>query len=167
MMMVSHRTRTAKKNLREGIKKMESDMSAASRVRRQFRLGRPPKSVLPLHPRVAVDKAEALLSDFREMMKVEGLKPEHVDTLIVAIREAAPDEPLFISLVNRDAAIAALSAPDTIALGCVFGQFDAKQGQTVEFPVQFGGLNERGINVMRKAVAKQFVARALAKGGSQ
>ena len=37
------RTQAAKRNLREGIKKMEKVMSPAAQVRRDFRLGRPAK----------------------------------------------------------------------------------------------------------------------------
>ena len=42
-MMMQYRTRAAKRNLREGIKKMEKVMSPAAQVR-DLRLGRPPKA---------------------------------------------------------------------------------------------------------------------------
>ncbi len=152
MMMTTYRTRAAKKNLREGIKKMEDVMSPAAQVRRQFRLGRPPKGQLPLHPKVAVDKASALLADFRQRMQAVGLKAEHVDGLLIGVREANRDEPVFIP-IERDSAIATLSAPDIIAVGCIFRQHDEREGKDIDFFMQFTGLSEQGLNLLKKAAS--------------
>jgi hypothetical protein len=153
--MVRFYSRAAKRNLKAGSKKMEDNMSAAARVRREFRLGRPPKTVpegmppMPLHPQVAADKAVRLLADLRERMHAAGLKREEVDGVIVGIRAANPDEPVFIP-IDRAKAIETLSAPDIIALGCVFRQHDGDKD--FDFPVQFAGLNARGVGVLRRAV---------------
>jgi hypothetical protein len=151
--MTPYRTRIAKRNLREGIKKMRETMSPAAQVRRQFRLGRPPKRTDDLlRPLLAVDKAELLLADFRKRMQSAGLNPEHVDALIIGVRASNLDEPVFIS-IDRDKAIAALSAPDIGALGCIFRQRDGEQN--VDFFVQFTGLSERGLNVLKRAATMQ------------
>ena len=144
----------ALKNLRRGAKKMEKAMSPAARVRRQFRLGRPPKSTLPLHPTVAWQKADSLLSDFRQMMKAEKLQPDDVDAQIIGVRESDPDKPVFIEM-ERETALKALSAPDIIAIGCIFRQHDAQTKQDVDFFVQFTGLSERGLNVLKQASTMQ------------
>lgn len=151
-MMTPYRTRAAKQNLRAGIKKMEDTMSPAAQVRRQFRLGRPPKGESLLHPKVAVDKAVSLLADFRERMQKAKLNPEHVGALIVGVREGNPDEPVLIK-IDRDNAIATLSAPDIAAIGCIFWQRDGDK--EVDFFVQFTGLSERGLNVLKQASTKR------------
>lgn len=153
MMMTPYRTREAKRNLREGIKKMEAVMSPAAQVRRDFQLGRPPKDALPLHPITATDRAESLLADFRTRMQKAKLKPEHAQGVIVGIRLSDPDKPVLIK-IDHDEAIAKLSKPDIIALGCVFHQFDEREHKAVTFFKQFTGLNERGLNVLKLAAAK-------------
>jgi hypothetical protein len=125
-------------------------MSPAARVRRQFRLGRPPKGTLPLHPSVAVDKAESLIADFRGRMETAGLKPEHVAGLIIGVRSANPDEPVFIP-IDRDKAIATLSAPGILAIGCIFWQRDEAENKEADFFVQFTGLSEQGLSVLKRA----------------
>lgn len=152
-MMTPYHTREAIKNLRKGIRKMEDVMSPAAQVRRDFQLGRPPKNELPLHPITAAQKAESLIADFRARMEKAKLKPEHAQGLIVAIRTADPDKPILIK-IDHNEAIAKLSKPDTIALGCVFHQFDERDGKAVTFFKQFTGLNERGLNVLKLAAAK-------------
>ena len=150
MMMTPYRSRASMKNLREGIKKMEEQMrmNPAARVRREFRLGRPPKGETLLHPKVATEKAVTLLADFRRRMQDAKLDPEHVDGLIVGVRESNPDEPVVIP-IKQDEAIATLSTPEMAAIGCIFWQRDG--GREVDFFVQFTGLSERGINVLKRA----------------
>jgi hypothetical protein len=148
--MVPYRSQKALRNLKLGAKKMETAMTPAARVRREFRLGRPPKGMLPLHPTVAWQKAESLLTDFRQKMKAAALLPEHVDAQIIGVRDPNPDEPVFLA-GDRDAALKTLSTPDIIAIGCIFRQYDARSKQDVFFFVQFTGLSERGLNVLKKA----------------
>jgi len=150
-----YRTNDALKNLKKGVKKMEKNMSPAARVRRDFRLGRPPKGQLPLHPRVAWEKADSLLTDLRKRMQEAGLRMDHVKGEIVAIRDNDPDEPVFVSVAKQEAAIETLSAPNIIALGCVFRQFDEQMKQGATFFVQFTGLSERGLAVLKKAAEKR------------
>ena len=152
--MVPYRSRQALKNLRRGAEKMEKAMSPAARVRREFRLGRPPKCTLPLHPSVAWQKAESLLADFRQRMEDAGLSREDVDAQIIGVRESNPDAPVFIA-VERDKALKTLSAPDIIAIGCIFRQHDSTTKQNVDFFVQFTGLSEQGMNVLKKAATMQ------------
>lgn len=151
--MVPYRSREALRNLKRGAKKMEDVMSPAARVRRSFRLGRPPKDTLPLHPKVAWEKAESLLADFRQRMTAAGLKPDDVDGQIIGIRGDRPDEPDYIP-AEKEKALATLWSPDVIALGMVFRQLDRATGQDIFFPVQFTGLNENGIMVLRRAAEK-------------
>jgi len=132
---------------------MEEHMSPAARVRRGFRLGRPPKvSDELLRPLLAVDKAETLLADFRQRMQTAGLNPEHVDAMIIGVRASNMDEPVFIP-VERDKAISALSAPGIGALGCIFRQRD--EGKNVDFFVQFTGLTDRALGVLKRAITMQ------------
>jgi hypothetical protein len=166
-MMVEARSRAAKRNLREGIRKMEEEtMTPAARVRRDFRLGRPPRKVedvLPLHPSVVWKKATDALSDFRARMIAANppLNPGHAVALIVFIEIASPDKPQFIAIEEevgkncekcQTKVFEQLSRGDVIALGMVFRQFDEKTSQFVRFPYQFTGLNERGIAVLQNAV---------------
>jgi hypothetical protein len=148
-MMVRFYSRAARRNLKAGATKMEENMSAAARVRREFRRGAPPKGTTP-RPLVAVDKAEQLLANLRERMHAAGLKREEVDGQIIGVR-SANDEPVFIP-IEREKAIAILSAPDIIPLGCIFRQQDG--GKNVDFFVQFTGMTERGLDVLKRAVTK-------------
>ena len=153
--MGPYKSSDALKNLKRGVKKMEKAMSPAAEVRRQFRLGRPPKGTLPLHPTTAWQKAESLLADFRQKMQAKKLRPEDVDGQIIGVREADPGEPVFISLADREAALRTLSAPDIIAIGCIFRQHDSKSKENIDFFVQFTGLSEQGLGVLRKAAEMQ------------
>ena len=166
-MMVEHRSQAAKKNLREGVRKMEEEsMSPAARVRREFRLGRPPKKVedvLPLHPVVVWNKAADALSDFRARMATAKLDPDHVEAAIVFIEMADQDAPKLLALEQetgepsekcRQATFKQLSRSDVIALGMIFRQFDKKRKSATVFPYQFMGLNDRGLAVMRRAATE-------------
>jgi len=156
--MMRFYTRQAKKNLREGAKKMEDVMTPAARVRREFRLGRPPKpgESLPLHPRVVWDRAYTALERFRLLMSIEKLSPEHVDAAIVYIEETNPEQPISLLMREGEARVKeVLSRPDVIALGMLFTQFDEKKKQQAIFPYLFVGLNERGVAVLRKAAELQ------------
>src|ERR1700690_3400108 len=134
-MTPAYRSRAAKKNLREGIQKMEAKLSPAAQIRREFRLGRPPKpgDALPLHRTVAWSKATEALSSFRERMTAVGLEPNHVEAGIVFIELTNPDLPQFLPMEGNDkddeewkrAAFEQLGRDDVIALGMVFRQFDA------------------------------------------
>ena len=134
-------------------------MSRAARVRRQFRLGRPPKDTLPLHPRIAWDKAESLLSDLRQRMKDAGLSPADIDAQIIGVRDPNPNEPVFVPLKDKDEVVKILSEPDIIAIGMIFRQHDAEandgKGQDITFPVQFTGLSKAGLDVLKGAANRQ------------
>jgi hypothetical protein len=162
-MMVRFYSRAARRNLKKGAEKMESEMSVAARVRRQFRQGRPPKvgESLPLHPRVVWDRAFTALSRFRTLLSIEKLEPMHVSAAIVFIQESAPDQPHLLLLEIdgsveecKSKVLEQLGRPDAIAIGMIFRQFDAdaKEKKQTTFPYQFVGLNERGIDVLKKAV---------------
>src|SRR5262249_41530401 len=135
----------------------EQEMSKAAEVRRDFRLGRYPKAqTWPLHPKVVWDKASSMLSDFRQRMKDAGLKADDTDAAIVYISNADPDKPLFSTMgEGEQVALKRLSAPNVIAMGMVFRQFDAVAGKQIDFPMQFAGLSERGVAVLRRAVLEQ------------
>jgi hypothetical protein len=172
-MMVEHRSRAAKRNLREGIKKMEGNMSPAAQVRREFRLGRPPKpgESLPLHPKVVWERAYTALSRFRLLMTIEKLEPTHVTAAIVFIELADPGQPRVLLLEEegkseeecKQALFDQLGRHDVIALGMIFRQFDAKEKKQATFPYQFTGLSQRGISVLRKAAEIQERYTALIK----
>ena len=160
-MMVRFYSRAARRNLKRGAEKMETEMSAAARVRRQFRQRRPFKvgeSPL-LHPRVVWDRAFTALSKFRMLMSLEKLDPKAVAAVIVFIEEANPDQPRWLSVEvegeSGDEAkrkvLEQLGRPDVIALGMIFRQFDAIEKKQTTFPYQFVGLNQRGIDVLKKA----------------
>jgi hypothetical protein len=173
MMMTPYRTREAKRNLREGIKKMEAVMSPAAQVRRQFRLGRPmkPGESLPLHATVVWKRAYDALSRFRVLMALEKLEQKDVTAAIVFIEQADPDQPHMLLMEEngktdeecKQEVFAQLGRPDVIALGMIFRQFDAKEKKQTTFPYQFTGLNERGIAVLKKAVEMQERYTALTK----
>lgn len=135
-------------------------MSPAARVRRDFRLGRPPgkvQEVLPLHPRVVWERAFGLLEGFRTNMQIVTQQPRgDVNAAIVFIEESDPDKPRFLLMDEGETHIRdRLSKPDVIALGLIFRQFDAKEKKQITFPYQLTGLNERGIAVLRRAVELQ------------
>jgi hypothetical protein len=169
-----YRTREAKRNLREGIKKMESKMSAAAQVRREFRLGRPPKTVeqlVPMHRTVVWNKATEALANLRSRMSVAGLNPADVAAAIIYVKARDPEEPLFLKVDGGDkeaeewqaAALEALGGDDVFALGMIFGQYDRASGQQTIFPFQFTGLSEAGVAVLRKAATEWHAAIALCK----
>jgi hypothetical protein len=172
-MMTPYRTQAAKRNLREGIKKMENVMSKAAQVRRDFRLGRPPKVVetMPLHRVVVWQRATDALANFRSRMTAAKLNPNHVTAAIVAIETADPDRPHPLLLEEegktpvqcRETAFETLGRDDVIALGMIFRQFDEQSKQQATFPYQFMGLNERGMTVLRKAALDQEIGTALVK----
>lgn len=171
--MTPYKSRAAKRNLREGIKKMEKVMSPAAQVRRDFRLGRPPKpgESLPLHRTVVWQRASDALASFRTRMRGAKLDPRHVTAAIVFIESANPDQPHFLLLdeegktpeQSREVAFKELGRDDVIALGMIFRQFDDRSKQQSTFPYQFTGLTERGIAVLRKAADIQDKATALTK----
>ena len=141
-------------------------MTTAARVRRDFRLGRPPKQgeSLPLHPRVVWERAYAALEKFRTLMSLEKLSPKNVDAAIVFIEESNPDQPRFLLMSEGEARIKEqLSRLDVIALGMLMQQFDAEKKQRAIFPYLFVGLNEHGMAVLKKAAEIQFQAGALTK----
>jgi len=167
------RTEDAQQNLRAGIKKMEKVMSPAAQVRRDFRLGRPPKAgqLVPLHRSVVWQKATKALADFRGRMAAASLNPKHVDAAIVFIELAAPDSPRVLLLEtegqtpeeSRAAAFEVLGRDDVIALGMIFRQFDEQSQQQSTFPYQFMGLNERGVGVLKAAATLQVAVGELRK----
>jgi hypothetical protein len=171
--MVEFRTRTARRNLREGIKKMEKTMSAAAQVRRDFRLGRPPKpgETLPLHRMVVWQRAAEALANFRTRMAAAELNPNDAGAVIVYVETSNPDLPHFLELEcpgktpeeSKLAAFEVLGRDDVIALGMLFGQFDEQAKKQAIFPYQFVGLNERGLSVLRSAGLLQHAAIALTK----
>lgn len=173
--MTQYRTRTAKQNLREGIKKMEQGMSAAARVRRAFQLGRPLRPLAEgkvpqqLHPNVVWDRATEALSAFRARMTAAKLNPQHAEAAIIYVERDDMDKPRFLFLedagimpeVTRKAAYTLLVREDVIALGVIFGQFDEQAKQKAVFPYLFFGLNQRGMAVLRKAAEIQQEAALL------
>jgi hypothetical protein len=175
--MTPYRTQAAKKNLQAGVKKMEQIMSPAARVRRDFRLGRPPKPIgeneqpEPLHPVVVWRRANEAVSSFRSRMTAAELKPRHVAAAIVYVERAAPDQPRLLALEEKgkspeemqSAAFEVLGRPDVIALGLIFGQIDERTKQKAIFPYLFFGLNQRGMAVLKKAAAKELAAGELLK----
>jgi hypothetical protein len=161
----AYRTRAAKKNLREGIKKMEKVMTPAAQVRRDFRLGRPPKAseALPLHRMVVWQRATDALSNLRARMTAAKLNPDDVTAAIVFIERDNPDQPNVLLMDDQQAAFEQLGRDDVIALGMIFRQFDEQTKQQSTFPYQFMGLNERGMDVLKKAATQQVVAAELTK----
>jgi hypothetical protein len=168
------RNLNATKNLREGIRKMESNMSVAAQVRREFRLGRPPKAVEevePMHRTVVWKKATDALSNFRERMVAATLNPAHVDARIVYVTLAKPDTPLQLQIdgppkdaeVWKQEALETLGADDVLALGMIFLQYDAAAEHQSIFPYQFTGLSERGQAVLRRAAMDQNEGIAITK----
>lgn len=162
------RTTAAIGNLREGIKKMGKAMTPAAQVRRNFRLGRPPKAAEPvqMHRAVVWQKATDALSNFRERMAAAGLKREHAEAAIVYVEAANPDQPRTIRLdakgrssdETKTEAFEILGRDDVIALGMVFVQMDERTGQQATFPHLFVGLNKRGMDVLKSAAAAQYEA---------
>jgi hypothetical protein len=153
-------TETAIKNLQKGVKKMSKAMSPAAQVRRDFQLGRPAKALTdePLHPAVVWARAEALLSDLRGRMTSVKLDPLAVRAFIVYVQMPDFTDPQFLALSGpnppetyRQTALEALGAPDTLALGVLFQQWD--DGKVATFPKQLTGLSELGMMTLRKAGA--------------
>jgi hypothetical protein len=166
-MMVRFYTRKAKKNLREGARKMEDAITPAARVRREFQLGRPLKlqeDMLPLHPSVVWKRATEALSSLREKMTKAELKPYHAEAVIVFIDSANPDQPQFLHLEDavgklsescHTKVLETLSRRDVIAVGMLFQQFDETKNQRAIFPKLLMPLNGRGMEVLKKAAAIQ------------
>lgn len=171
-MMTPYRTPAAKRNLRAGIKKMEKTMTPAAQVRREFQLGRPPRRLAegkipePLHPVVAWQRATDALADFRRRMVAAGLKPEHAEALVVYVQRADLDTPHVLLLERngeaasemRRTALETLGREDVITLGMIFQQYDEQTGQRSIFPRLYFGLNERGMDVLKRAAEMQFRA---------
>jgi hypothetical protein len=173
--MTPYRTETARKNLRRGIKKMEKTMSRAARVRRDFQLGRPPRALPegqapePLHPSVLWQRATEALTSLRARMTEAGLLAKHAEGLIVYICREDPDTPQAFLLEppgtsqeeRQRAAFDTFASADVIALGMLFKQYDAEAGREAIFPYLFFGLNQRGMDILKKAAALQAAGTAL------
>jgi hypothetical protein len=152
---------------------MQAEMSQAAKVRRDFRLGRPPKpgESLPLHPRVVWNRATESLASFRTLMALEKLSPRDVTAAIVYLEEADPSVPHFLLLEEagksedqiKASIFETLSRPDVLALGMLFRQFDADKKQQITFPYQFTGLSEGGVAMLRRAAELQEKMSGLAK----
>lgn len=168
------------KNLRAGAKKMEDAMTPAARVRREFRLGRPPKPIgeneqpEPLHPVVVWRRANEAVSSFRERMTAAKLKPCHVAAAIVYVEQTDPEQPRLLALEEegksleemQSAAFEVLGRPDVITLGMIFGQIDEQTKQKAIFPYLFFGLNQRGMAVLKRAAAVEFELGELLKNAN-
>lgn len=89
--MVRQYGRAAKKNLREGAKKMEEVMTPAARVLRRIKAGRPRLSV----PNVleAIHLGRSAANALYESMKTEGLHIKDADCLLVC---ATPEEKVIL-----------------------------------------------------------------------
>jgi hypothetical protein len=173
--MVTPRTENARKNLQRGIERMEQRMSAAARVRRDFKLGRPPKpvagDVLQIHPNVVWQKATESLSKLREAMQRAKLNPDDVDGAVVYVEKSDPDKPHVLLIAEKEKtpeqskedAVQKLMHADVIALGMIFAQHDAELKKQAYFPLLFVGLNKRGMDVLKKVAEEQFAAHALLK----
>lgn len=170
-------TRAAKRNLREGIKKMEQRMSTAAQVRRAFQLGRPPRPLADgevperLHPVAVWNRANEALSDLRTRMTTAKLNPRHVAAAIVFVERVSPEQPCFLFLEERgktpeevqNVAFGTLNSTDVIELGMIFVQLDEQTQHKAIFPYLFFGLNQRGMAVLRRAAAEEFTAGELLK----
>jgi len=154
------RTEAAKMNLRKGIKKMGKVMSPAATVRRDFRLGRPPKpgESLPLHRLTVWQRATEALANLRARMSAAKLNPEHVKAAIVYYQP--PDTNPHLLLLESEQrtdeqckmdAFETLGRDDVFAIGMVFDQYDELSGQQITFPFQFTGLTEDMIVSLRLA----------------
>lgn len=172
--MTPYKSRAAVKNLRAGIKKMENTMTPAALVRREFRLGRPPKPVedpAQLKHTVVWKKASDALADLRARMSAAGLRPEHVGAEIVYVTQNAPDTPERLLMCGqgrtddewRDEALSRLAQDDVIVLGMLFTQFDEQSGTQAIFPHLFVPLNARGMDVLKREALRQHNAIAQLK----
>ncbi|HEY2363486.1 MAG TPA: hypothetical protein VGK36_20360 [Candidatus Angelobacter sp.] len=143
-------------------------MSPAAQVRRDFRLGRPPRAVdnpEPLHPAVVWRRAQEALADFRGRMSAASLNPRHAAAVIVFIEKADSEKPCFTFLEEKGktseemqkAVFETLSRADVIALGMIFVQLDEQTQQKAIFPYLFFGLNERGMAVLKRAAELEYV----------
>lgn len=162
------------RNLKAGAKKMEDSMTAAARVRREFRQGRPPKPVedpAQLKPTAVWKKASDALTDLRRRMTDAKLNPAHVGAEIVYVTQESPDDPERLLMCGegrtdeewRDEALKELAKDDVIVLGMLFVQYDAQSGTQAIFPHLFVPLNARGMAVLRKEAETQHNAQALLK----
>jgi hypothetical protein len=170
--MTPARTAAAQRNLRRGIKKMEKVMTKAAQVRRDFRLGRPPKpsESLPLHRAIVWKRATDALANFRERMRAAGLDPNHAKAAIVYVMEKDPTKPHFLLLESDSrpveecqvAAYRKLGGNDVLAIGMIFDQYDAESGQTTTFPHQFTGLSAEAMEVLKEAARaeQQLIAQS-------
>ena len=155
--MAPYLSDAAKENLQRGIRKMQTSMTPAARVRRNFQLGRPKKSPdrdEPLHPAVVWQRANAALADFRSRMAGAKLDPSDATAFIVYVMPPNFDDPHHLALDgDSDAALSALGKPDVLALGLVFVQVDRQAGtggQRAYFPYQFVGLSLRAQAALRR-----------------
>lgn len=175
--MTPYRTRAAKKNLQAGIEKMKEEMSAAARVRRDFRLGRPPKPLgeneepEQLRADATWRRASEAVAAFRARMTAAKLNPQHVAAAIIFVERTNPEQPHFLFLEEKgkapeeiqSAAFDVLSRSDVIALGMIFEQFDERTKQRAIFPYLFFGLNKRGMDVLKRAADLGLAAGELLK----
>ena len=149
-------------------------MSPAARVRREFQLGRP-RRPLPdgerLRPSVLWQRATDALNDFRARMSAAKLNPAHAEAAVVFVEQSDPDQPqfLFLELPGRtpeevrNAALEFLTREDVIELGMLFSQFDEQTKQRATFSYMFYGVNQRAMDILKRAAAERFVAEEMLK----
>ncbi|MGH9497788.1 MAG: hypothetical protein ACRD3L_01465 [Terriglobales bacterium] len=100
-MMVRAYTRSAKRNLRGGIEKMEAQLTAADKIRRHFLRGAPRKSRMQVSAIAAVSEALEVREELLNRLRAEA--PNLIPTMLTGIIytiEGGPER--FVVAVNDE-----------------------------------------------------------------
>jgi hypothetical protein len=153
---------------REGHKAMEKALTAAARVRRRFKAGRP-RAIQDrvIGPMEAMNTTMTLLEKLRALTEDAGLEPSSVSAALIYRQPETPGEEHF------RARMVALEAPNQLRaffdkvmaldkplfLGIIFAQLDREAGEqgkgqyiTFAWPFPAGAKDERALIGMRERI---------------
>ena len=129
-MMVPWRSRAAKRNLRAGREKMEEKLTAADKVYRAFRAGRPFKKSRLMLPQEALAEVCGMRDKLRKLMQDNGLNPN--DSAAAIVFQLALDKPAIARVVpvgkETDVLDAMFGKYMAVTAGALFALKDSERG---------------------------------------
>lgn len=151
---------------REGHKAMEKTLTAATRVRRRFKAGRPraiqDRTVGPME---AMNKTVELLEKLRALSQQEGVDPDSVCAGLIYKQSDIPAKGYFqvrMVVLERPNQLNAfidkvMALDQPLFLGIVFAQLDREAGErgqwiTIAWPFPAGAKDEGALIGMRERI---------------